>query len=202
VLSNIISIIVIIITSIIIIICSIGIITASKFQNKQRKKYKEVDDLIKKNKKSIFKIKDGLTKAEISKIDNEVDVDILINELFSLYIELENKIKNLDTNFDEILTGYIKDTYINKIENFKNKSSREVTEGIDLVNYNIIEYTKEKLKLRITINCFSYKINEDKIVSGSNLEKIERIILLIYKKINNKWLISDCDRIYERKLSN
>lgn len=201
-LSNIISFVVIIITSIFIIICSIGIITASKFQNKQRKKYEEVNDLIKKNKKSTFKIKDGLTREEIIKIDNEVDIDVLIKELYNLYIELENKIKNLDTNLDDILINYIKDIYINKIENFKDKRSTEITDGIDLINYNIVEYNKEKLKLRLTINCFSYKIANDKIVSGNNLEKIKRIILLTYEKVNNKWFISDCDKIYEKKLSN
>lgn len=194
-------IIVVIITSVIIIICSIGIILASVFQNKQRKKYNEVNNLIKAKKDATFQIKDGLTKEEINNIDSEVDIDLLIKELYNIYIELENKIKYCDTNLDNILVGDIKEFNLNRIKNFKDRGFADVTEGIDLVSYSIIEYSKEKLKLRLTINCFSYKTVNNQIVSGSNLEKIQKILLLTYQKVNNNWLISEYDKIYEKKLS-
>ncbi|MBE6138977.1 MAG: hypothetical protein E7174_00530 [Firmicutes bacterium] len=190
-----------IIVSIVIILCSIGIITSSRFQRKQKKKYKEISKLIKENENLTFQVKNGLTKEDINSIDNEVDVDLLMKELYDTYLQLENKIKESDTNLDNILVGYLKELSINKIEIFKNRGFAEITDGIELINYSITEYNKEKLKFRVTINCFSYKKVDNQIVSGSNLEKVERIILLSYEKVNGKWLIIDYDKIYEKKLS-
>ena len=198
---NIVNIIVVSIVSVIILVCSIGIIIASRFQNKQRKKYNECIDIIKENKDTTFRIKDGLSKEEINKIDNEVDIDKLVNKLYNTYLELENKVKLFDSNLEDVLEGYLKDFYLNKIENFKEKGFTDITDGIDLINYSILEYSKERLKFRIKINCFSYKTINGEIVSGSNLEKIEQIILLVYKKVEGKWLISSYEKIYEKKLS-
>ena len=178
-----------------------AILTSSRFQRKQKKKYKEISKLIKENENLTFQIKNGLTKEDINSIDNEVDVDLLMKELYDTYLQLENKIKESDTNLDNILVGYLKELSINKIEIFKNRGFAEITDGIELINYSITEYNKEKLKFRVTINCFSYKKVDNQIVSGSNLEKVERIILLSYEKVNGKWLISDYDKIYEKKLS-
>ena len=195
------SIIVIVLATVTIIICAVGIIIAGKFQKKQMKKYNELNNIINKNKDATFQVKDGLTKEEINNIDSDVDVDLLMQELFSTYIEFEDKIKNLDTNLDDILFGTLKEFNINRIENFKDKGFMEITDGIDLINYSITEYEKNKLTFRIIMNCFSYKMLDNKIVSGSNLEKIQKIVLLTYEKLNDKWLISSYDKIYERKLS-
>lgn len=194
-------IIVVAIASVVIIVCSIGIIIASRFQSKQKKKYSEVNNLINKNRDARFSIKEGLTKEEINNIDSNVNVDILMSELYSTYVELENKIKTFDTNFDDVLTGHLKEFNISRIENFKSRGFTDVTDGIDLINYTITDYTKEKLTFRLTINCFSYKTVNNQIVSGSNLEKIQKILLLTYEKVNDKWLISAYDKIYEKKLS-
>lgn len=200
-LSNIGFIIVAVIASITIIVCSIGIIIASRFQNKQKKKYTEVNYLVNKNRDARFSVKEGLTSEEINNIDSSVNVDILMSELYSTYVEMENKIKNFDTNFDGILTGHLKEFNISRIENFKSRGFTDITDGIDLIGYTITEYSKEKLTFRLTINCFSYKTVNNQIVSGSNLEKIQKIILLTYENVNGKWLISSYDKIYERKLS-
>ncbi|MBQ2947223.1 MAG: hypothetical protein IJE04_05235 [Bacilli bacterium] len=200
-LSNIGFIIVVAITSITIIICSIGIIIASRFQNKQKKKYTEVNQLINKNKGARFSVKEGLTKEEINNIDNSVNADILMSELYSKYVDMENKIKTFDTNFDDILTGHLKEFNISRIENFRSNGFADITDGIDLIGYTITEYSKEKLTFRVTINCFSYKTVNNQIVSGSNLEKIQKILLLTYENVNGKWLISTYNKIYERKLS-
>ena len=194
-------IIVVVIASITIIVCSIGIIIASRFQNKQKKKYTEVNSLVNKNRDARFSIKEGLTNEEINNIDSSVNVDILMSELYSTYIEFENKIKNFDKNFDDVLTGTLKEFNISRTENFNSKGFADITEGIDLIGYTITEYSKEKLTFRLTINCFSYKTVNNQIVSGSNLEKIQKILLLTYEKINDKWLISSYNKIYERKLS-
>lgn len=201
-LSNIGFIILISIITIIIIVCFIGIIIASRFQNKKRKKYLEVNDFVNKNKDITFSVKEGLAKDEIYKIDSEVNVDVLMSELYSTYIELENKIKIFNTDFNDILTGHLKEFYIKRIESFKERGFAEINDSIDLINYTITEYSKEELTFRLTINCFSYKTVNNKIVSGSNIEKIQKVILLTYKKANGKWLISTYDKILEKKLSN
>lgn len=195
------NIVVVVIASVTIIICSICIIIATKFQKKQKKKYNEVLNIVKEKEGEIFKVKDGLTKEDISKIDSKVNLDKLMQELYNTYVKLETKIKKLDSKLDNILVGYLKEFYINKIENFKENGYADITDGIELINYSITEYSKEKLKFRVNINCFSYKTINNEIVSGSNLEKIQRIIILTYENIDNKWLISAYDKVYEKKLS-
>lgn len=192
----------IIVLSIIIISCSIGIVIAIRFQKKKIKKYNECLNIINEKKDLTLQVKDGLTKEEINNIDGEVNVDKLMVELFNTYLELENKVKCLDNNYDDVLIGFLKDFYINKIENFKNKGFADINDSIDLINYSIIEYSKKNLKFRIVINCFSYKISNNKIVSGSNLEKIQKIILLSYEKKDEKWLINSYEKIYEKKMCN
>ena len=197
---NIISIIVIVISTTTIIVCSIGIIIATMFQKKQTKKYNEVKKFINENKKARFRVRDGLSKDEISKINNNIDIDILVNELYNNYIVLENKIKNLDKDLDNLLTEPLKNIYINKIEFFKNNKILEVVDDINMIGYSITEYSETNIKLRFNISCFSYKIN-NKIVSVSNLEKIEKILLITYEKYNENWLINKIEKLYEKKLS-
>ena len=199
--SNLINTILVTLATIIIIVCCIGIIIAVKFQNKKKKKYNEYLNFINEKKDSTLQIKDGLTKEEITAIDVEIDIDMLMSELYNTYLELENKIKLFDSNLDDVLVGYLKDFYVNKIENFKEKGYSDITDGIELINYSIIEFSKENLKFRLTINCFSYKTVNNQIVSGSNLEKIQQIILLSFRNVNGKWLISSYEKIFEKKLS-
>lgn len=198
---NITNIVVIIVVSIIIIVCSISIIIASIFQNKQRKKYKDCLDAIEKSKTSTLKIKTGLTKKEINEIDNTVDVDNLMRKLYDTFLDFQSKIKILDNNFDDVLTGFIKEFYRNKIDNFKLKGYNDILDGIELINYNIVEFNNEVLKFRITIYCFDYKMSNSVIVSGSNLQKSEEVFIITYNKIDNNWLISNIDKVYEKKLS-
>lgn len=194
--------IVVILISIVIIVCSIGIIIASRFQIKQKKKYNECLRLVKEKDNQTIEIRDGLTKEEINNIDSEVNVDSLMSELYNTYLSFENKIKTLDENLDDVLTGFMKDLYRNKINTFKSTGYSEINDNIDLMGYSITEFNKEKLKFRINVNCYNYKKSGTNIVSGSNLEKVNQILLLTYEKIDNRWLISDYDKIYEKKLSN
>lgn len=199
---NIINIVTVLIVSVIIVTCSIGIIVASTFQQKKKKKYNEFLKILEEKNDSTFQVKDYLTKDEINKIDSEIDVDLLMKNLYETYLTLENKMNTFDDNLDEVLTGYLKDFYINKIENFKEKNFADIKDRIELVGYCITEFKKEALKFRVTINCLSYKMINNKIVSGSNLDKVQEILLLSYKKIDDKWLIESYEKIYEKKLSN
>lgn len=184
------------------ILCSlVGVIIASKFQKKQRKKYKDCIDLINKKENSVLEVKNGLDESEIKNIDSSVNVDMLMNNLYNIYLQLENNLKNLDDNFDGILTGTIKDIYKNKIEICKLKNYSDIIDGVNLINYSITDFSKDKLKFRITMNAFSYKISNNSIVSGSNLEKVEIVVILTFDKIDNNWLISNYEKVYEKKLN-
>lgn len=187
--------------AIITIVCCIGIIIASRFQSKQKKKLDECINIIKEKGIETLQFKNGMTEEEINDIDDTIDVNDLMKELYDKYLNFENKIKNFDDNLDELLTGFIKDFYINKINNFKEKGYEDITDGIDLIGYTITEFDKKKLKFKITINCFDYKKVNNVIVSGSNLEKVEQVIILTYEKIKDKWLISNYEKVYEKKIS-
>lgn len=187
--------------AIITIVCCIGIIIASRFQSKQKKKLNECINIIKEKGIETLQFKNGMTEEEINDIDDTIDVNELMKELYEKYLTFENKIKEFDDNLDELLTGFIKDFYINKINNFKEKGYEDITDGIDLIGYTITEFDKKKLKFKVTINCFDYKKVNNVIVSGSNLEKVEQVIILTYEKINDKWLISNYEKVYEKKIS-
>lgn len=189
---NTINVVVVVIATVMIIICSIGVIIAIKFQQKQKKKYNECINIIKEKGIDTLKFKDGLTLEEINAIDNTINVNELMKELYDKYISFENKIKNFDDNLDELLTGFVKEFYVNKINNFREKGYEDITDGIDLIRYTITE---------IIINCFNYKKVNNVIISGSNLEKVEQVIILTYQKVNNSWLISNYEKVYEKKLS-
>lgn len=195
-------IIVLIVSTVAIVLSSIVIVIAVKIQKRKKRKYQECMDIINKNKDITFKIKDSLTIEDINKIDDSIDVNSLMAELFDTFLKLEDHIKNLNNDFDDILTGFFKEFYIDKIKNFKANNYGIITDKIELIGYSITEFNKDILKFRVNINCFNYKIMDGKIVSGNNIDRLEQILIITYQKINDKWLISSCDKIYEKKLSN
>ena len=185
----------------IIIICTIGIVIASIFQYKQEKKYIECLNIIKEKGDIKFEVKNGLTKEDIKKINKNVDVNKLMQSLYNKYLRFIEKLKNNDNNFEFLLSGTLKDFYVKKIENFKTSGYKEKIDIIDLIGYSITEYNKNRLQFRVTVTCFDYKLLNDKVVSGSNLIKLEEVFLLNYEKIANKWLITGFEKIYEKKMS-
>lgn len=186
---------------VIIILCVIGIIMASIFQSKKEKKYIECLNIIKEKELQTFQLKDSMTPQEILNMDSEINFDKLMLDLYDKYLLFEEKLSKRDTNLENLLTEKTKKFYILKLESLKSRDCFDITEGIELVNYSIIEFAKNKLKFRIIINCFCYKKYKDKIVSGSNLYKLEKVLILNYEKEDNEWLISDYKVIYEKKLS-
>ncbi|MBQ9072359.1 MAG: hypothetical protein IJY25_04310 [Bacilli bacterium] len=185
----------------IIILCTIGIVIASIFQSKKDKKYKECLDIIKEKGNIKFEVRDALTKEDIKNINKNIDVNKLMESLYNKYLKFIEKIKNNDTKLDSILGSPLKEIYINKLENFKSTGYTEIIEVIELIGYTITDYSKDKLTFRITINCFDYKLLNGNIIGGSNLIKLEEVFLLTYEKIGNRWLITNCDKVYEKKLS-
>ncbi len=187
--------------SVVILVCSIGIVLASQFQRKKDKKYKEVLRIIKEKEKATFEVKNGLTSDEVRSIDNSIDANILMQELYNTFLEFINKTNNLETNFDDVLTGTIKEMYESKIASSKEKHKYEVTDGIELIGYSIMEFKNDSLVFRLNINCFNYRMSKGTVISGSNLEKVEQILIITYEKVNDKWLISKLEHAYEAKLN-
>lgn len=187
--------------SIVIFICSIGILIATRFQNKQKKKYQECLRLIKEKEDGTLSVKNGLDIEEIKKVDKNIDPNKLMMKLYDTYLELINKLNNNDKDFENILNGFIKEFYENKIDIYNQRGYLEIIDSIELVNYSITEFEKEKLKFRVSITCFNYKKVNDQIISGSNLERVEQIIILTYVKNKKKWLINNIEKVYEKKLS-
>lgn len=192
----------IIIITLILIVSSIIIVFAIKFQRKQKARYNEIKKVIEKNKDAIFQVKDSLTPEEVNDIDKTIDVNLLMIDLYNIYLKFQDKINSFDYDLDDVMTGNLKDFYINKIKSLKKNKCKYVREKIELVGYSITEFSKEQLKFRININCFNYAMINDKIVNGSNQVRVQQILLLSFQKIGDKWLISNYEKVYEKKLSN
>lgn len=185
----------------IIILCTIGIVIASIFQSKKEKKFEECLNIIKEKGNIKFEVKDSLTKEDIKKINKNVDINKLMDSLYNKFLKFIDKVKDNDTNLDQLLGGTLKNFYITKLENFNSAGYKEMLDIVDLNGYSITEYSKEKLQFRISVNCYDYKLLNGNIISGSNLIKLEEVFLLTYEKIGNKWLITNYDKVYEKKLS-
>ena len=199
--SNVLYISVIVVATITIIITSVGIVLGIRFQKKQKEKLKAIEKIVNENKDMLFQVRDSLTSQEISKVDSKIDINKLMSELYQTYLNFETKMKELDDDLDDVLTGNLKEFYIKKIKLFKKNSYMDIKDKIDLIGYAITEFKKNNLKFRININCLDYKTINGEVVRGSNVFKLEQIILLSFKKINGNWLINAYDKIYERKLS-
>ena len=193
--------IVVVIVTISIIISSIAIVIGVKFQKLKRNKYKELERIIKEKEGIKFEVKDSLTEDEIKRIDPEVNVSELMKNLYDTFLLFQEKAKKLENNFDDVLYGELKEFYINKIDSFSQNGYLDITDKIELNGYDIIEFTKKELKFRLNINCIDYKKIADKIVSGSNNNKVHQVLLITYRKVNDKWLITAYEKLIQKNLS-
>lgn len=192
---------IVIILTIIIVVCSVGIVIAIQFQNKQKKKYQECLKLIKEKEDGTLNVKNGLDIEEIKKIDKTIDVNKLMMKLYDTYLEFINRLNDNDKNFDNILSGFMKEFYENKIDIYNAKNYYEKIDNIELVSYSIVEFDKDKLKFKVNITCFNYKMRKEEIISGSNLVRVEQIFILTFVKLKRKWLINNMEKVLEKKLS-
>ena len=190
---------IVILLSIVIMICSIGIVVSIKFQSRQKKKYEECLRLIKEKQQGCLGINNAMNNEKIF-IDEDVDLNRLMTQLYQLYCDMLIDLNNLNENVASKLDGFIKEFYLEKIERSKEKGIIDVVDHVTLNNSSMIEYTKDRLKLIININCVNYKKNNDIIISGSNIEKLEQIIIITYNKIDEKWLINNIEKVYEKKV--
>ena len=190
--------IIILIIAIISFIYTIAIAVSFKFNQKQKNKYNECLELVR---QSTREMKDALTEKDIKKIDKTINLDKLMMNLYDKYLKLLDKLNSNNKDFNNILTGYIKEVYNNKIDIYKEKGYKEITDEIELINYSIIEFNKTKLKFRVAITCFNYKELNSEVISGSKYERVEQIFILTYIKEKKQWLISNIEKVYEKELS-
>lgn len=190
--------IIILLVAIVSFIYTIAIVVSLKFQQKQRSKYEECLKLVK---ESTREMKDALTEKEIKKKDRTIKLDKLLMNLYDIYLEFLDDLNNNNKDFKNILTGYIKEFYENKIKIYTEKGYKEITDEIELINYSIIEFNKTKLKFRVAITCFHYKELNSDVVSGNKYDRVEQILIITYLKEKKKWLISNIEKVYEKELT-
>ncbi len=193
--------IVLVIVSVVLFLVSFGVVVAIQFQNKQSKKYKECLKLIKDKEDGILSVNNGLDIDEIKKIDSNVDVNKLMEKLYKLYVEFVEKFNNNDENISYVLDEFTNQIYQNKLEIYKTKKINEITDDIELQNYSILSYEKDKIEFRISITCFNYKMKNGTIISGSNLNRIAQIFVVTFVKPRKKWLIKTIEKVFEQNVS-
>ena len=180
-----------------IVVCSLGLVIAIKFQNKQNKKYQECLKLIKEKENKTL---NDQTFIEIEEL-KDIDINKLMIELYDTYLLFVDRLNNNDKNFENILSENLKDFYEDKIDIYNKKYYKEITNNIELINYSILECQNGQLKFRITINCFNYKQKNEQIISGNNLQRVEQVFIVNYIKTNDKWLIDAIEKVLEKNLS-
>ena len=189
-----------VIISIVLFLISVGVVIAIQFQNKQSKKYKECLKLIKDKEDGTLRAKNGVSTREIKKIDPTIDVKELMSKLYETYLEFIEKLNNNDSKISSVLDEFINNVYQNRLEIYKLKNTKEITDSIELTNYTIMSFEKKRVEFRISYTCFNYKMMNDVIVSGSNLEKVEQVVIVTYSKLRKKWVINNIEKVYEKKL--
>ena len=190
----------IVIITVIMIVCAVGIVLAIQVQQKQQKKYLDCIKAINKREDESFNYDGSLTSSQIRKKDKTVNPEELQKKLYDKFLNLQEKINNLDDKFDSILTGFIKRVYVDKINLYKNSNTCEKIENINLIGYSITEFSKEKLKFRLKISALNYKKRCDEIVSGSETQRIELIYIITYEKCGKIWKISNIEKVMEKKI--
>lgn len=190
-----------IIIGLVLILASAGLIIALIYQKKQEKKYKNCLKIIKEKGNKKFSNKTELTEEELNKVDPDVDMGKLMNDLFQKYLEFQKKFNEKVSDFDNLLSDGMKIKYTNMLSLDENMKTHTIIDKIDLINYSIVSFDKEFLEFRVTIDCVKYKMRDDEIISGNNLNKIEIVNIINFIKKQDDWLIDDIDEVYEKKLS-
>ena len=185
---------------IILFFISVGVVIAIQFQNKQSKKYKECLKIIKDKEDGTLRAKNGVSTREIKKIDPNIDVKELMSKLYDTYLEFTKKLNNNDPKISSVLDEFINNVYQNRLEIYKAKNTKEITDSIELTNYTILNFEKKRVEFRISYICFNYKMMNDVIISGSNLEKVEQVVIVTYSKLRKKWVINNIEKVYDKKL--
>ncbi len=201
-LKNMLAIIFIMAISLTLILIGVGMLLSLKFQKRQQKKLKEVEDIVKSKQNVIFEFKSGLTNEELLRINPKLDINGLATCLFNTFKELELKIKNHDdSDLDKLVVGTTLNFIKSRIDTYKINGYFEVVDDIDLLEYAFVEYNKDSLKFRIKINCINYKKINNDIISGNEFKKLEEVLIISYKNISNNWLIEDIDKVLEKKMA-
>ena len=190
----------VVVITIIIVLCTIGIIAASKVQDKQKRKYDDCVKAINEREDETYNYDGSLTPGQIRKKDKTVNPDELQKKLYDKFLCLQEKVNNLDNTFDGLLTGFIKKVYTDRINLYKDSNTQEKLDKINLIGYSITEFSKKELKFRIKITAINYKIRNDEIISGSNLNYLEQIYIVSYVKIGKVWKISNIEKVMDKKM--
>ena len=172
----------------IIFVCILGILLSIRFQKKQKQKYQECIKIIKEKTKNSNNENNLINNKQIE----------LMGSLYNNYIQFQNLVCGQNLGFTEFLTDEMKEYYIERVKLYENKQYREIINNFELLNYDIVNKTNDSIEFRINFKCINYIEKNNQIISGNNLKPVNRIILVHYKNINNKWLINRIEKAYEK----
>ena len=190
----------IVIITIIIVLCIVGVVAAKDVQDKQKKKYDDCVKAINEREDETYNYDGSLTPGQIRKKDKTVNPEELQKKLYDKFLNLQEKVNNLDDSFDGLLTGFIKRVYNDRINLYKESNTQEKLEKINLIGYSITEFTKKELKFRIKITAINYKIRNNEVISGSNTNYLEQVYIVTYEKIGKVWKISNIEKVMDKKM--
>ena len=105
----------IVIITIIIVLCIVGVVAAKDVQDKQKKKYDDCVKAINEREDETYNYDGSLTPGQIRKKDKTVNPEELQKKLYDKFLNLQEKVNNLDDSFDGLLTGFIKRVYNDRI---------------------------------------------------------------------------------------
>ena len=190
----------IIVLTTIMVLCTLGIVLSIKVQKKQKKKYQDCITAINEREDETYKYDGSLTPGQIRKKDKTVNPEELQKKLYDKFLSLQEKVNNLDSSFDGLLTGFIKKVYNDRINLYKESNTQEKLENINLIGYSITEFSKKELKFRIKITAINYKIRNNEIISGSNTSYLEQIYIVTYEKVGKVWKINNIEKVMDKKM--
>ena len=100
---------------------------------KQKKKYNECLDLIKEKENGTLNTNNYLTEEDIQKIDDKINLNELMINLYNTYLEFIERLNKNNKDFERILIGFIKEFYINKVKIYKLKKHKEISKNTYLL---------------------------------------------------------------------
>lgn len=123
---------------------------------------------------SIMDYSNGLTDEELKKIDKNLNIELLKEQTFNLYKQLETaKTKQNLKNLKEIITDELCQEQENKINYLKEQKQKNVATNIKLEDFKILSIQKNdevtNVLTYLHVSQYDYVINKKKeIIRGTN----------------------------------
>lgn len=151
--------------------------------------FAEIGDRIeKKKKKKNLKLKENMTLEKLHEYLPDTDIDLLLKEMYTVYLQLQNAWMNFD--YDKMrdnTTDELYNQYEMQLKTLEVKNQKNVMTDFNFVNGTITDIDNNKDALSITtemeIEFFDYIVDKDnKVVRGNKNRKVTMHYKMIFKK--------------------